>query len=54
MSKTVIALGGNALGDSPQEQLTKVREAAISIANVVEDGHQVVLCHGIGPQVWML
>ena len=54
MSKTVIALGGNALGDSPQEQLTKVREAAISIANVVEDGHQVVLCHGNGPQVGMI
>lgn len=51
MSKIVIALGGNALGNSANEQLTKAELAAKSIANLISDGHQVVIAHGNGPQV---
>ena len=51
MSKIVIALGGNALGDSAHEQLTKAQLAAKSIADLISDGHHVVIAHGNGPQV---
>ncbi|SES76934.1 carbamate kinase [Enterococcus malodoratus] len=51
MSKIVIALGGNALGNSANEQLTKAELAAKSIANLITAGHHVVIAHGNGPQV---
>jgi len=51
MSKLVIALGGNALGNSAQEQLSKARIAAQSIVDLIQAGHQVVVAHGNGPQV---
>jgi carbamate kinase len=51
MSKIVIALGGNALGNSAHEQLTKAQVAAKSIADLISDGHHVVIAHGNGPQV---
>lgn len=54
MSKIVIALGGNALGDSPQEQLDRAAHAAGAIADLIRDGHQVVVVHGNGPQVGMI
>ncbi|MGG5315171.1 carbamate kinase [Enterococcus sp. AZ072] len=51
MSKIVIALGGNALGNSANEQLTKAELAAKSIADLILAGHHVVIAHGNGPQV---
>ncbi|OFI50395.1 carbamate kinase [Floricoccus tropicus] len=51
MSKIVIALGGNALGNSANEQLTKAELAAKSVADLIEAGHNVVIAHGNGPQV---
>lgn len=51
MSKIVIALGGNALGNSAKEQLQKAYVAANSIVDLIELGHQVVIAHGNGPQV---
>lgn len=51
MSKIVIALGGNALGNSANEQLTKAELAAKSIADLIIGGHHVVIAHGNGPQV---
>jgi carbamate kinase len=54
MSKIVIALGGNALGDSPQEQLDRAVHAAHAITDLIEAGHQVVVVHGNGPQVGMI
>ena len=51
MSKIVIALGGNALGDSAYEQLSHAKLAAKSIADMIIDGHHVVVAHGNGPQV---
>ncbi len=52
--KIVMALGGNALGDSPLEQLEIVKRAADSVADLVEQGHNVVVVHGNGPQVGMI
>lgn len=51
MGKVLIALGGNALGDTPEEQLELVQEAATTVVNLVEQGHEVVIAHGNGPQV---
>ena len=51
MSKIVITLGGNALGNSANEQLTKAELAAKSIADLITAGHHVVIAHGNGPQV---
>lgn len=50
----VIALGGNALGDSPEEQLELVKETAKSIVDLVAEGTNVVVSHGNGPQVGMI
>ncbi|AUD63600.1 carbamate kinase [Tenericutes bacterium MO-XQ] len=52
--KILVALGGNALGDTPKEQLELVKHAAISIVDLVKEGHQVVVVHGNGPQVGMI
>ncbi|MDY0075337.1 MAG: carbamate kinase [Acholeplasmataceae bacterium] len=52
--KIVVALGGNALGDTPNEQLELVKHAASSVADLVEQGHSVVVVHGNGPQVGMI
>ena len=54
MSNVLIALGGNALGESPAEQLELVREASRSIVDLIEAGHGVVVAHGNGPQVGMI
>ena len=52
--KIVIALGGNAFGDTPKEQLEAVKKTAKPIADLIEEGNQVILTHGNGPQVGML
>lgn len=52
--KIVIALGGNALGNSPKEQLQLVRQSAKPIVDLIEAGHDVVIAHGNGPQVGMI
>lgn len=52
--KIVVALGGNALGKSPEEQLELVRKTAVPIIDLVEAGHEVVVAHGNGPQVGMI
>ena len=51
MSKIVIALGGNALGKSPNEQITLLKSVAEIIVNLVKEGNKIVLTHGNGPQV---
>ena len=50
----VIALGGNALGNTPQEQLELVKVTAKNIVDMVEEGINVVVSHGNGPQVGMI
>jgi len=54
MTKLVIALGGNALGKTPYEQLALVEQTAKPIADLIEAGHSVVIAHGNGPQVGMI
>lgn len=52
--KIVVALGGNALGNSPEEQLMLVKQTAKPIVDLIEAGHDVILAHGNGPQVGMI
>ena len=52
--KIVVALGGNALGNSPEEQIELVKQTARPIVDLIEAGHEVVLAHGNGPQVGMI
>jgi carbamate kinase len=56
--RIVVALGGNALlqrGDKPDAgvQLVHVRAAAQALAPIA-NGHDLLICHGNGPQVGML
>lgn len=52
--RIVIALGGNALGSNLPEQMKAVKITARAIVDLIEDGHEVVICHGNGPQVGMI
>jgi carbamate kinase len=52
--RIVIALGGNALGDTLPEQMAAVKITSKAIADLVEEGHEVVISHGNGPQVGMI
>ena len=54
MAKIVIALGGNALGNTPEEQLKLITGTATSIVDLIEQGNDVVIAHGNGPQVGMI
>ncbi len=54
MKTLVVALGGNALGKTPEEQLNLVKNTAKSIVDLVSEGHNVVVSHGNGPQVGMI
>lgn len=54
--KIVIALGGNALQRegvpaTAESQLEVVKDTVKFIADIIEDGHEVVIAHGNGPQV---
>jgi carbamate kinase len=52
--KIVIALGGNALGETPKEQLDLVRKTAKPIVDLIAAGHKLIIVHGNGPQVGMI
>lgn len=55
MSKrVVVALGGNALGNTPLEQIEAVKKAADIISDLVKDGNDIIIGHGNGPQVGMI
>ncbi len=54
MRKIVVALGGNALGHTPEDQIQKVKHAVKPIVELVKDGNEVILAHGNGPQVGMI
>ncbi len=58
-SRIVIALGGNALQADPKDptaaaQLKTAKETAKPIVDLIEDGHEVIIAHGNGPQVGQL
>jgi len=50
----VIALGGNALGNNVEEQKIAVAKTATVIVDLIEEGLNIVLTHGNGPQVGMI
>ncbi len=55
-SRIVIALGGNALQADPKDttakaQIKTAKETAKPIVDLIEDGHEVIIAHGNGPQV---
>lgn len=52
--KIVVALGGNALGKNLKEQMAAVHVTAAAIADLIADGHEVVVTHGNGPQVGLI
>ncbi len=52
--RLVLALGGNALGNTPEEQLELVKNTASTIVDLVEEGYDVIVGHGNGPQVGMI
>lgn len=54
MARIVVALGGNALGNTPLEQREKVAEAAKTLVGLIEQGNEIVIAHGNGPQVGMI
>lgn len=56
MKKIVVALGGNALQAEGKEataesQLKVVKETAVHLAELIEEGYELVIAHGNGPQV---
>ncbi|KYH28908.1 MULTISPECIES: carbamate kinase [Clostridium] len=52
--RIVIALGGNALGSNLSEQMKAVKTTSKAIVDLIEEGHEVVVAHGNGPQVGMI
>lgn len=52
--RIVIALGGNALGNTLPEQMIAVKTTSRAIVDLIEDGHEVIIAHGNGPQVGMI
>ena len=54
MSRYVVSLGGNALGNNAEEQKLLVSNVAKYIVKLMKDGHEVVIVHGNGPQVGMI
>jgi carbamate kinase len=59
MARVVVALGGNALlrrGEPVRAstQRENIRRAAHSLAQLMAQGHQLVITHGNGPQVGLL
>ena len=54
MARIVIALGGNALGNTPAEQRERIAQAAPALVGLIKQGHEIVVSHGNGPQVGMI
>ena len=52
--RIVLALGGNALGNTLPEQMQAVKITAAAIVDLIEEGCEVIVAHGNGPQVGMI
>lgn len=50
----VLSLGGNALGHDPISQKEALSRVAPMIATLAQNGHDIVIVHGNGPQVGMI
>lgn len=53
-NRVVIALGGNALGKDIEEQKIAVAKTAQVIVDLAQQGLEIVITHGNGPQVGMI
>jgi len=56
MTKLVVAIGGNALSPSGESgdaaaQRRRIEATCVRLADLVQEGHEVALTHGNGPQV---
>ncbi|GKX31095.1 carbamate kinase [Vallitalea longa] len=54
LHRIVIALGGNALGTTPEEQQEKISKAAEALVELIAQGNEIIISHGNGPQVGMI
>ena len=54
VKRIVLAWRGNALGQTPQEQMQLVKKTAKSIVDLVEEGYEIVVGHGNGPPIGMI
>ena len=52
--RIVVALGGNALGNTPAEQIEAVDNTAHALLGLIEQGNEIIITHGNGPQVGMI
>ncbi|MHA2171104.1 MAG: carbamate kinase [Candidatus Kariarchaeaceae archaeon] len=58
--RIVIAIGGNMISDASnknetfEDQLMRIKDTARIIGEIIQEGHQVVITHGNGPQVGSL
>ncbi len=52
--RIVIALGGNALGETLHEQMAAIKKTSRYIVALIGEGHEVALTHGNGPQVGLM
>lgn len=52
--RVVVALGGNALGSTVEEQLALVKNTASALVDLTEKNYEVIVSHGNGPQVGMI
>ena len=54
MARIVAAVGGNALGNTPAGQRERAAYTAKVLADLIEEGNEVLITHGNGPQVGMI
>lgn len=54
MARYVISLGGNALGNTPEEQKALLNHVAEALYPLIEADHDLLIVHGNGPQVGMI
>ena len=54
MAKYFVSLGGNALGNNPEEQKQALIRVASAISDLLASNNQVAIVHGNGPQVGMI
>lgn len=54
MSRYVVSLGGNALGNNADEQKELLKSVAKPIVELIKNGHEIIIVHGNGPQVGMI
>ena len=52
--RIVLALGGHAVGKNLPEQMIAVKKTASAIVDLIEEGDELVIVHGNGPQVGMI